>query len=210
MLNKILFNNSSRFVATITQKIMIFSLLITILLSLTSIHAIILQDINPCLGKLSCHDCIQTKGCAFCSEEGDFSDRSRCFKPELHTTNERKCHENYTINPDTEIKIEINNELTRHHISSGSSGTYISGGGIETGGSSYSSSFGGYSESSYGSSYNKHMKSSQGQVVQVSPQKMNLKLRISKYCKIYAQFYMFHINCNFYCFVNFNLFYFFF
>ncbi|XP_014224421.1 integrin beta-PS-like isoform X1 [Trichogramma pretiosum] len=135
---------------------------------------------NFCISKQSCHECIQTPSCAWCSLP-DFDDK-RCFLPHINTRISEICPENYTFNPDNEyIKIR-HKDLWKgsYSIDGGSeSGFFIEEGGHESyngkfnvqgGGKSY---FGGKQEA-----------------VQLYPQEINLKLRINEVQKIkieYAQ-----------------------
>lgn len=134
---------------------------------------------NPCVSKSTCRDCIQTKSCAWCLEP-DFGDRPRCFQPSLASIT-GSCPEQYTWNPDHEEQIVIKEELTRAGKSAG--------GGVHASGSAYSASSSSSSSSSYsgstvfggssrGSSHGSA--SSSGKIVQVYPQRVGLKLRISK------------------------------
>lgn len=152
---------------------------------------------NPCVSKTTCHECIQTKSCAWCKQP-EFGDKPRCFQPSL-TALTGSCPEEYTWNPDHEQRLVIARELTRAGSAS------ISGGGTRVSGASISESSGHeHSESSRGS-YSEHTRysghgrsgfegayqhnenveygqvSESGQIVQIYPQRVNLKLRISKF-----------------------------
>lgn len=149
---------------------------------------------NPCVSKTTCRDCIQTKSCAWCLQP-DFGDKPRCFNPSLSAF-AGGCPEEYTWNPDHEEHLLIREELTR----AGSAAAH--GGGQSIAGGTYeaSSSREHYGSSSYsGSSYSKQRESSatssrkgysqntqfgsyssSGKIVQIYPQRVGLKLRISK------------------------------
>lgn len=153
---------------------------------------------NPCVSKTTCRDCIQTKSCAWCLQP-DFGDKPRCFQPSLSPF-AGGCPEEYTWNPDHEERLLIHDELTR----AGSTAGEIAGGSASGG-----SSFGSYGESSQSSSGSFSSKSSSsssssgssgfrgsssssgssasfgsasghGKIVQIYPQRVGLKLRISK------------------------------
>lgn len=95
---------------------------------------------NSCAEQKNCHDCIETKSCAWCLLP-DFGDQPRCFQLSLtHLTG--GCPENYTYNPDNEALVEKNQDLTQ-----GGSASINSG----------------------------------GNIVQIKPQKVQLKLRISMF-----------------------------
>lgn len=138
---------------------------------------------NPCVSKTTCRDCIQTKSCAWCMEP-DFGDRSRCFQPSVASIT-GSCPEQYTWNPDHEERILIREELTRAGKSAAggsASGVHISSSG-EYSASGSSSSSGTFSSSSRGSASGS--RSSSGKIVQIYPQRVGLKLRISKYSSVF-------------------------
>ncbi|XP_050330333.1 integrin beta-PS-like isoform X1 [Bactrocera neohumeralis] len=134
----------------------------------------LIQD--PCVNKASCHDCIQTQNCAWCMEP-DFIDLPRCFKNSL----QNYCKEEYTWNPFTEQKFTINRELTRGGNASAAAGYGYGYGGSYEASSSYSSSS---SSSSYAGAYGgaaaAGASASSGEIVQISPQRVSLKLRINQ------------------------------
>jgi integrin beta 1 len=133
---------------------------------------------NPCVSKTSCSGCIQTQKCAWCMQP-DFGDRPRCFQPDLKPAT--PCPEEFVVNPDNEQIMIEDYALSR-------GGEYLSGGGMVSGGSmsgheSSSGSMSGGSSSSGGSSMSGGSSGSgRGSVVQISPQKVHLKLRISEFC----------------------------
>lgn len=117
---------------------------------------------NPCGSKTSCHECIQTRKCSWCLAP-EFGDRARCFLSELTST--ATCAEEYVFNPDNTESIppEYNKELSRAEGGS-MSGSGSSGGSGHFGSSGSSGSSGSYGES----------------IVQIAPQRVDLKLRMSK------------------------------
>lgn len=151
---------------------------------------------NPCVSKQNCHECIQAKSCAWCLQP-DYGDKPRCFQPSLSPLT-GGCPEEYTYNPDN-VEVLINKtQLTR-----GGSHAAISGG-------SGQSAAGGYYSSSQNESYSRNdysqeswdrqrqqsinqnsRKSGQrvdygsysesGKIVQIYPQRVQLKLRISRF-----------------------------
>lgn len=131
---------------------------------------------NPCTGKTNCGSCIQTSNCAWCMQP-DFGDRPRCFQPDLKPAT--PCPEEFVVNPDNE-QIMIRDEM----LSRG--GQYLGGGTMVSGGSasgqqSGSGSMSGSSSASGGSSMSGSASGSgSGSVVQISPQEVKLKLRISE------------------------------
>lgn len=133
---------------------------------------------NPCISRNTCRECIQTKGCAWCLQppsEQNSNEQPRCFQPSL--SDRDRCPEEFTWNPDNEVRVELERALSR------SSAAGISGGGYEQGayyeeGFSGSSSFHGSHHEEHGAS-GSYGASGHGHIVQISPQRMNLKLRIS-------------------------------
>ncbi|KAL7744462.1 hypothetical protein ACLKA6_001839 [Drosophila palustris] len=156
---------------------------------------------NPCMNKFTCHECIQTQNCGWCMKP-DYGDRPRCF---LHTPKPEVCPESFIWNPDTSERILINKDLT---LASGGAawaagGQFISGGSYESSAHQQSSASGSYgasgSSSSYGSSSSSGsssgfssssgsqsasgsaaMAAAAGEIVQIKPQRVSLKLRINE------------------------------
>ncbi|XP_030569607.1 integrin beta-PS isoform X1 [Drosophila novamexicana] len=154
---------------------------------------------NPCVNKVTCHECIQTQNCGWCMKP-DYGDRPRCF---LHTPKAEVCPEQFIWNPDTSERILINKDLT---LASGGAawagGQYVSGGSYQSSAHGQSSSSGSYgasgSSSSYGASSSSGSSSgfssssgaagsaavggaaAAGEIVQIKPQRVSLKLRINE------------------------------
>ena len=172
--------------------------LLALLVSLVSAQAS-----DKCTSKQNCRDCIQTKNCAWCMQES-FGEKPRCFNPSTLLSTSY-CQEPFTINPDMEYTTVLAQALTA------SGGGYVGGGTLVSGGSSYANSSyesslsgrsqsesGGYSSmkgssssGSYGagsasgssgfSSSSGGSFSSGGKIVQIYPQRINLKLRASEF-----------------------------
>ncbi|KAK6631132.1 hypothetical protein RUM43_014228 [Polyplax serrata] len=131
---------------------------------------------NPCVSKQTCHECIQTPTCAWCSQP-NFGDTKRCFQPNINI--QSQCDEAYIVNPDNVFSLMEARSLKKASRAGYEGGGYE--GGYEAGyeeSHSYSSS-GSYSSSSSfgsssGSSYLQH------EAVQISPQRVGLKLRINE------------------------------
>uniref|UniRef100_A0A1B0CHL5 Integrin beta n=2 Tax=Endopterygota TaxID=33392 RepID=A0A1B0CHL5_LUTLO len=144
---------------------------------------------NPCVSKTTCHECIQTKSCAWCLQpQAEYGDLPRCFQPS-YGVGDSRCPEEYTYNPDNEMIPLLNMELTRRvsgAAAEGGGGAAASGysaSGYSASGSSYSSmssssSHYGSSSSSSGSTYG--FGAASGGIVQISPQRVKLKLRINE------------------------------
>lgn len=131
---------------------------------------------NPCTSKTNCSSCIQTQSCAWCMQP-DFGDRPRCFQPDLKPST--LCSEEFVVNPDNEEIMLKNLQLTR-------AGYELSGGGMASGGSyseqgSYSSSGSAKGSASGGGSASGSASGGSGaSVVQISPQHVNLRLRVNE------------------------------
>lgn len=149
---------------------------------------------SSCASKLTCHECIQTKSCSWCLQP-DYGDKPRCFQPS-HDKSINNCAEEYTWNPDNEQRLVIHEELTRGASISGGGGQSMAGGSYEASSSKGSWSKSGSSYESYSkqhqhseshnsrktavhTSYGEHSES--GHIVQIYPQRVNLKLRISMF-----------------------------
>lgn len=138
---------------------------------------------NPCVSKINCRECIQTKSCAWCTAPS-FADKPRCFNPLADKFFPLgSCPEEYVFDPQkSEIHIQ-NRSLSRGESSGG--GRFVEGGSRQESGSSFSSSSsssssssGSYSGSSGSGSWGG---SSQGSAVQIWPQRVGLKLRLSEF-----------------------------
>lgn len=147
---------------------------------------------SSCASKQNCHECIQTKSCSWCLQP-DYGDKPRCFQPS-HDKSINNCDEEYTWDPDNEQRLVIFEELTRGAIAQSSGGQSIAGGSFEAASSKGSSSSSGstfesYSKQTQTSASQSSRKSSSrtsygsvsssGKIVQIYPQRVNLKLRIS-------------------------------
>lgn len=138
---------------------------------------------NSCASKTTCRDCIQTKSCAWCMDP-KFGDKPRCFQPSM-TPFAGMCSEEYTYDPSNEQEMKLTRELTRSGSSVSGGGAYGSGSYSESSyssSSSFSSSSSSHSfgSSSGGSSSGSFSASGQESIVQISPQRVGLKLRISE------------------------------
>ncbi|KAK9739114.1 Integrin beta epidermal growth factor like domain 1 [Popillia japonica] len=126
--------------------------------------------LNPCVSKGTCHDCIQTPSCAWCFSPG--FDRARCFQPSSPNPQSVICPEEYIYNPDNIQQILKQNKLSETSASSSyqssSSSSYQHSQFFNSSSSTHSSS-----SSQSGSSYGY----GQSEIVQISPQRVNLKLR---------------------------------
>lgn len=133
---------------------------------------------NPCVTKTTCRDCIQTPSCAWCMDP-DFGDKPRCFDPSYFTST---CPEAFTWNPDNEQSIYMNRLLSRAGARSGG-GQWESGSSYEysaSGSSSFSSSSrGAHGSAASGAAAGAGAASGSGSIVQIAPQRVGLKLRIS-------------------------------
>lgn len=154
---------------------------------------------NPCVSKQTCHDCIQAKSCAWCLQP-DFGDKPRCFQPSLSPLS-GGCPEEYTYNPDNVEILAVKKELTR-----GGSAT-ARGSGRSSASEFWSSSHNeSYSRNDYsqesldtqrqqsvsqsGKNSRKNVNygsyTESGNIVQIYPQRVQLKLRISTINLIYV------------------------
>ena len=137
---------------------------------------------NPCTSKTTCSSCIQTQKCAWCMQP-EFGERPRCFQPDLRPAT--LCPEEFVVNPDNEAILYRALALSR-------AGYELTGGGMASGGSfegeghGSSSMSGSVSTSGGGSASGGASGSASGGVVQVSPQHVGLRLRVSEYLTIFT------------------------
>lgn len=143
---------------------------------------------NPCSGKATCSQCIQTKTCAWCLQpQANFEGRERCFQPSYDSLT--TCPEEFTYNPDSQLTETINKELTRRKRLDAGAGYEDDSAAAAAGYQQSSASNYSYSSSSYRSSSGSSSSSSssnsmswrsEGEIVQIKPQRVNLRLRISE------------------------------
>ncbi|CAG9864043.1 unnamed protein product [Phyllotreta striolata] len=151
---------------------LLFSILSTIVIAQIAQR---LSSPNPCTSKGKCYECIQTPGCAWCYDP-NFGDGPRCFSPSLVYQQQKKCPEEFVNNPDNILSYLANAELTKARK-----------GGFEGGGAAVTGAEGSYNYSeSWWASGSEHGQSHGGaagaaaggrNIVQVKPQRLNLKLR---------------------------------
>lgn len=143
---------------------------------------------NPCSGKATCSQCIQTKTCAWCLQpQANFEGRERCFQPSYDSLT--TCPEEFTYNPDSQLTETINKELTRRKRLDAGAGYEDDSAAAAAGYQQSSASNYSYSSSSYRSSSGSSSSSSsnsmswrsEGEIVQIKPQRVNLRLRISEW-----------------------------
>lgn len=148
---------------------------------------------NPCGSKQNCRDCIQSKNCAWCLQP-DYEDKPRCFQPSLSASN--GCAVEYSYNPDNEEILVRKEELTRSGASAASAQQSGQLNGFSS--SSHNQSYSRYDKSQEhwdsqrqqsmsgsskrqqsGSRVEYGSFSESGKIVQIHPQEVNLRLRIS-------------------------------
>ncbi|KAI5709706.1 hypothetical protein M8J75_002550 [Diaphorina citri] len=141
------------------------ALLVTLAISLSQAQQQekLVSNQNPCVSKQTCHECIQTPTCAWCSKP-EYGDKKRCFQPSLNADdNLEQCPEEYVFNPANVFSVLDNRHLAKaskyHHSQHSSS-------------SSSSSSSGSFSSGGSASGHS--------EAVQISPQHVSLKLRINE------------------------------
>ncbi|KAG8254452.1 Integrin beta-1 [Homalodisca vitripennis] len=111
---------------------------------------------NSCAVKQTCHDCIQTPSCAWCAQPQGFEDRQRCYQP---NGNPRvQCEKSYIVDPGNEFRVIEQRRLSKGKYS----------------GNGYSTNTATSSSSSSSSSSPNH------EAVQISPQRVSLKIRINE------------------------------
>ncbi|XP_019867658.2 integrin beta-PS isoform X2 [Aethina tumida] len=147
---------------------------------LTALTTIVIAQIsqpqqNPCTSKLTCHDCIQTPSCAWCYAP-NIKESPRCFQPNSPIPPKEECPEEFIYNPDNLMSIVTNYELSKAHSKGGEGGgNWMSGIEGSWNYSEHTSSSGSASGGWGGGVGGGGMGA--GQIVQVAPQRMNLKLR---------------------------------
>lgn len=127
---------------------------------------------SSCVSKTTCGECLRTRGCAWCSQP-NFGDKPRCFAASAAAN--VRC--DAVVNPLNEMMLVENRKLTKESSGSAAAGGYAEGSSSAFEHHSASSSSGYSESSSSGSSSSSGYSKS---VVQISPQRVNLKLRISK------------------------------
>ncbi|XP_069683530.1 integrin beta-PS isoform X2 [Periplaneta americana] len=113
---------------------------------------------DPCASKTTCHDCIRTPTCAWCSEPWDLTDRrylerKRCFLPTAISSHSFQCQREFMVNPSNDYRLLEKKALTNATaIKKTSSHTYTQ------------------------SSYNR-TSFHEEEAIQIYPQRVSLKLR---------------------------------
>lgn len=155
---------------------------------------------NPCVSKQTCHDCIQAKSCAWCLQP-DIGDKPRCFQPSLSPLS-GGCPEEYTYNPDNVETLLVKKALSRggSSVASRGSGQSAAAGDYWSRNQEESYSKNEYTQESWdtqrqqtidqssrksGKKVNYGSYTESGNIVQIYPQRVQLKLRISMYHRIY-------------------------
>lgn len=114
-----------------------------------------------------------------CYSFQNFGDSARCFQPSLAYQQTTQCPEEFILNPDNILSVVQGLALTKARKAAGGGGQMVEG---FEGSYNYSESWSGS-----GSEYGQWGGSGGGgggsgrQIVQVSPQRLNLKLRASEY-----------------------------
>lgn len=157
---------------------------------------------SSCSSKTTCHDCIRAKSCAWCLQP-DLGDRPRCFEPEILRD---YCKEEFEWDPPTEQRLVLAEKLTLKESSAAqgsaqsraqrlaaayvenqnTKGRYSSS---NYSSQSYSSQSGYYSQggSHMEESHTSYSHSESGRIVQIYPQRVNLKLRISMFYSFFTE-----------------------
>ncbi|KAJ8985291.1 hypothetical protein NQ317_007078 [Molorchus minor] len=117
---------------------------------------------NVCTLKETCHECIQTPSCSWCFDP-DYINSPRCFQPSTSLQPNALCPEEYVFNPDNVLSVIENLTLSE------TGGIYAGSGSIEESGSG---TFSGSVNSGSGG-----IPEVPKRIVQVSPQRLHLKLR---------------------------------
>lgn len=142
---------------------------------------------NPCSNKGNCRECIQTSGCVWCLDPDFDKNLPRCYQPS--TMHKNLCPENMIYNPDQVYQVLKAEKLSRRRVvQGGGGGQFVSGGSMSynesyqgsmhaTGSAQSGSEFHGTASGSGGSFGSA---SASGSMVQISPQHISLKCKISK------------------------------
>lgn len=144
-------------------------LLLVALVADTTLGQLSNYQLTTCPGKTTCSQCIQTTNCRWCT-------MPNFTHPRCHGQIEKYCPEEYTVDPSNTFQLVQGRELTKpsRRVLEGQSEreSYYSSSHYQSSSSSSSSSS--FQQSSYES------ESAAGSIVQISPQRVSLKLRLSK------------------------------
>lgn len=171
------------------------ALVLLVIISANLVQSVFVESLQrPCNGKKTCHECIQTKGCAWCAQP-DFGER--CFQNNTSPVT-GSCAEPFVFSPINEQQITRALELTRRvdtYESNGGGGQYEEGQYQESSNKGHYSKSGfeqeSYRQTGHIEASNSHRQTSQnvnygsyeesGKIVQIYPQRVGLKLRISMF-----------------------------
>ncbi|XP_050083366.1 integrin beta-PS isoform X1 [Anopheles aquasalis] len=134
--------------------------------------------VSTCPGKSTCGQCIQTKNCRWCKDP-NFT------QPRCHGQIENYCAEEFTVDPSNSFT------LIQGHALSKASGGAAAAGTSESQGSFYSQSH--QQSSSSSSSFSQQSSSSSssssaGSIVQISPQRVGLQLRLNEVYNLHVNY----------------------
>ncbi|XP_029711058.1 integrin beta-PS isoform X1 [Aedes albopictus] len=143
----------------------------TLLLCAVTLAAAQSSSQLTCPGKTTCRECIQTSNCRWCTQ-------ANFTKPRCHGHDIGYCPEEYTVDPSNEAITLIARELSKPTKVGGAGGGYEA----EMSGSSHwsSSSSSHHSSSSSSSSSGSMSASGHHNIVQIYPQRVQLKLRLNE------------------------------
>lgn len=137
---------------------------------------------NPCISKGTCHECVQTPSCAWCFDPKRPSERPRCFQPAYDTNpNQEQCPEEFTYNPDNVMSIVSNMALSKAH-SCTNCGESVS---------IAESAINRTIEEQWSASRETNTnwsESGSNQIVQIAPQRINLKLRARQSYSVFMNY----------------------
>uniref|UniRef100_A0A2M4BWI0 Putative integrin beta subunit n=1 Tax=Anopheles marajoara TaxID=58244 RepID=A0A2M4BWI0_9DIPT len=122
--------------------------------------------VSTCPSKSTCGQCIQTKNCRWCKDP-NFT------QPRCHGQIENYCAEEFTVDPSNSFTL-----IQGHALSKASGGAAAAG--MSEAQGSFISQTHQQSSSSSSSSYQSSSSSSAGSIVQISPQRVGLQLRLNE------------------------------
>lgn len=135
-----------------------------VLLVMASIHTVESESVDHCSSKSKCRDCIRTVNCAWCMQT-DIGNITRCY----HKDHPTECQAIW--NPQSHHE-NVKNEILSRKAKDLTGSTVGQGDSYVRSTEQLSSSFSSYTSTSTSTSYRKS--------VQVSPQRVNLQLRVGK------------------------------
>ncbi|KAF2902040.1 hypothetical protein ILUMI_04139 [Ignelater luminosus] len=166
-----------------TQLVQIFLWIVCLYIS--QLKADTYLNKNRCISKTRCDECIQTPSCAWCYEPAEtFGDHPRCYQPAGGKQLHKQCAPEYEYFPNNFFNVTIKKRLTSEGLAVGGGGGGFAGGAAGAAWGAGGAAASGSASASGGS----FSQSSSAEMVQITPQRVHLKLRARESYSFHVQY----------------------